>query len=299
MVGVAHQAGALPIDARSIEEAIRQTGISVEMSVLAFRWGRMAVINPAFVRAEVSRLAGASAPAISPLSEEARQIVESIGASGELHRLVTIRVAELIAYQDAAYARRYAETVRHTVLTEQRKVPGKTEYSQAVARFLFKLMAYKDEFEVARLHSDPEFLRQLSLRFGPHYKVHYHLSPPTLSSKDRKTSAPRKRKFGRWIRYLFTVLASFRSLRGGLLDPFARTEERRRERALIEKYLVTIDQVSSAMSFANYAVAVQIAAIPDDIRGYGHVKMQSLRLAQEKESKLLQEYFSRSERSAA
>ncbi len=161
-------------------------------------------------------------------------------------------------------------------------------------------MAYKDEFEVARLHSDPEFLRQLSLRFGPHYKVHYHLSPPSLLLKDRKTGEPRKRKVGRWIRLLFSALAALRSLRGGLLDPFARTKERRLERALIERYLATIDKVLSAMSFANYAAAVQIAKIPDDIRGYGHVKMKSLQLAEQKESKLLEEYFSRvSERSAA
>lgn len=161
-------------------------------------------------------------------------------------------------------------------------------------------MAYKDEFEVARLHSDPEFLRQLSLRFRPHYKVQYHLSPPSLALRDRRTGEPRKRRFGRRIQYPFRALAAFRSLRGGFLDPFARTEERRRERALIERYLVTIDNVSAAMNLANYAIAVQIATIPDDIRGYGHVKRQSLQLAEEKEGKLLQEYFSGSgERSTA
>ena len=163
MVGVAFQAGTIPLQAESIEEAIRQSGVAVDMSLAAFRWGRMAVVDRAVVEGEVLRQKSAGnvitlhrAP---QLTAAARAIVDSIGADGEVRRLVEIRVPELIAFQDEAYARRYAEVIKRVFAAEQRVLPG-SALSEAAARYLYKLMAYKDEYEVARLHTDPAFLAQ-------------------------------------------------------------------------------------------------------------------------------------------
>jgi len=164
MVGVAYQAGTIPLKAESIEQAIKNSGVAVEMSLAAFRWGRMAVVDRAFVEAEVAKYKAAGsvvslkqAPQLTPA---ARAIVDSVGAQGEVKRLVEIRVPELIAFQDEAYAQRYADVIKRVVATEHRVLPG-SQLSEAAARYLYKLMAYKDEYEVARLHTDPAFLAEL------------------------------------------------------------------------------------------------------------------------------------------
>src|SRR5262249_7252631 len=157
MVGVAFQAGTIPLKAESIETAIKQSGVAVEMSLAAFRWGRMAVVDRAYVEAEAEKGQGVVGE-LKPLSGEARAIVDGVGAQGETKRLLEVRVPDLIDYQNEAYAKRYADVVKRVVAAEQRAVPGKSAFAEAVARYLYKLMAYKDEYEVARLHSDPEFL---------------------------------------------------------------------------------------------------------------------------------------------
>lgn len=284
MVGVAFQAGTIPLKAESIEEAIRLSGVAVDMSLAAFRWGRMAVVDRAFVEAEVARQKTGGqvvvlnkAPQLSPA---ARAIVDSIGASGEVKRLVEIRVPELIAFQDEAYAKRYAEVVKRVVAGEQ-KAASSSRLAEAAARYLYKLMAYKDEFEVARLHTDPAFLAELDAQFPNGYSVKYNLAPPLLSKPDPVTGHPQKKQFGEWMFKAFKRLAGLKRFRGSSLDVFGKTEERQTERRLIEEYIQLLDQILARLSPVNHAAAVALASVPDEIRGFGHVKEKNLAAARE------------------
>lgn len=274
MVGVAFQAGTIPLKAESIENAIRNSGVGVEQSLAAFQWGRMAVVDRAYVEAEIAKYV----PKLMPveLSVSARAIVESVGAQGETRRLLEVRVPELIAYQDEAYAKRYAEIVKRVAAAEARAVPGKTSLAEAAARYLYKLMAYKDEYEVARLHTDPAFLAQLDAMFPNGYSVKYNLAPPAISKKDPVTGHLIKRQFGPWMRTAFGWMKRFKGLRGGPLDFFGKTEERRQERQLIEDYILQLDKLIATLDPTNHAAAVALASVPDEIRGYGHVKLRSI-----------------------
>ena len=284
MVGVAFQAGTIPLQAESIEDAIRQSGVAVDMSLAAFRWGRMAVVDRAFVEAEVARQKTGGqvvvlnkAPQLSPA---ARAIVDSIGASGEVKRLVEIRVPELIAFQDEAYAKRYAEVVKRVVAGEQKAVSS-SRLAEAAARYLYKLMAYKDEFEVARLHTDPAFLAELDAQFPNGYSVKYNLAPPLLSNTDPVTGHPQKKQYGEWMFKAFKRLSGLKRFRGSALDVFGKTEERQTERKLIEEYVQLLDQILARLNPVNHAAAVALASVPDEIRGFGHVKEKNLVAARE------------------
>ncbi len=284
MVGVAFQAGTIPLQAESIEDAIRQSGVAVDMSLAAFRWGRMAVVDRAFVEAEVARQKTGGqvvvlnkAPQLSPA---ARAIVDSIGASGEVKRLVEIRVPELIAFQDEAYARRYAEVIKRVVAGEQKAVSS-SALAEAAARYLYKLMAYKDEFEVARLHTDPAFLAELDAQFPHGYSVKYNLAPPLLSKTDPVTGHPQKKQYGEWMFKAFKRLSGLKRFRGSALDVFGKTEERQTERKLIEEYIQLLDQILARLNPVNHAAAVALASVPDEIRGFGHVKEKNLAAARE------------------
>ncbi len=286
MVGVAYQAGALPISAASIEAAIKQAGVGVEMSLLALKWGRMAVVDLDFVKAEIHKYE-AHAPKLPELTPEARQIVDTVGASGEVRRLLEIRVADLIEYQDADYARRYAAKIKGVLEAEKRVAPESTALTEAAARYFYKLMAYKDEYEVARLHSDPAFLAELDAQFPNGYTVEYNLAPPLFSKRDPETGELIKQKYGPWVLKAFRHLAKFKNLRGGKWDIFGKTEERRQERQAIEDYSKLLDEIAGKLNRDNLATAVQLASVPDDVRGYGHVKEKHVHLAKEKEAKLL------------
>jgi len=274
MVGVAFQAGTIPLQAESIEAAIKASGVGVEQSLAAFRWGRMAVVDRAFVLAEIARYA----PKVDKpqLSAAARAIVDAVGAQGETRRLLEVRVPELIAYQDEAYARRYADVIKRVRAAEGRAVPGHSGLTEAAARYLYKLMAYKDEYEVARLHADPAFKAQLEAMFPHGYAVKYNLAPPTISKRDPVTGHLIKRQFGPWMGSAFAWLKKFKGLRGGALDFFGKTEERRHERRMIEDYVKELDDICAKLNPANHAAAVALASVPDEIRGYGHVKDKSV-----------------------
>jgi indolepyruvate ferredoxin oxidoreductase len=274
MVGVAFQAGTIPLKAESIEAAIKNSGVGVETSLAAFKWGRMAVVDRAYVLAEIAKYAP---KVVKPeLSATARAIVETVGARGEVQRLLEVRVPELIAYQDEAYARRYADVVKRVVAAEAKAVQGQTGLAEAAARYLYKLMAYKDEYEVARLHTDPAFLAQLDAQFKHGYTVKYNLAPPTISKKDPVTGHLIKQQFGPWMRSAFGWLTKFKGLRGGSLDVFGKTEERRHERQMIEDYVKELDAICAHLDRANHGAAVALASVPDEIRGYGHVKEASV-----------------------
>ncbi len=296
MVGVAYQAGALPIPAAAIESAIGQAGVGAEMGLLAFRWGRMAVVDRRFVLDRIALFDAPAVPAVAAVaaaaapSAQARRIVDSVGANGEVLRLLEVRVPDLIAYQDAGYAVRYAEVVRRVLQAERRAIGGSSAMAEGVARHLYKLMAYKDEYEVARLQTDPVFLAQLRSRFEPGFRLRYHLAPPLLARRDPVTGQLQKRSYGPWMLQAFRLLARLKGLRGGAFDIFGRTAERRHERRMIDDYIGVVDAVAAALEPANHAIAVQIANLPDQIRGYGHVKAAGILRASEAQARLLAEF---------
>jgi indolepyruvate ferredoxin oxidoreductase len=282
MMGAAYQAGALPISSASIERAIRLNGVAVEMNLLAFRWGRMAVVDAKFVEAAVKR-ATTRVTDTPVLSAEARRLVDAAGATDEVRRLLEIRVPDLIEYQNADYARRYVELVTRVVQEEQRKAPGRHALGEAVARHLYKVMAYKDEYEVARLHLSAALEAETRLKFGPHAKLYWHLHPPLL----RALGLQRKIKLGRWFAPAFKALRAMKGLRGTALDPFGYAEVRRVERELIADYRAMIETVLSRLTLDNHDTAVAIAALPDEIRGYEHIKLDNVKRFRDKAAQLI------------
>jgi len=289
MVGVAYQAGTLPLKAESIETAIKHAGVGVEQGVAAFRWGRMSVVDLAFVQVEIVKYAPAAQ--VAQLTPAARALVDAIGAQGELKRLLEVRVPELIAYQNEAYARSYADSIKCVVTAEKAATPGFTSLSEAAARNLYKLMAYKDEYEVARLHTDPAFLAQLDAQFRYGYKASYNLAPPILAKRDPRTGQLQKQVYDPWMFHAFKILSKLKGFRGGPLDMFGKTDERRQERQAIKDYLKLLDEVIAGLKPANHAAAVALANTPDEIRGYGHVKEKSVAAAKAAQGTLLQEFY--------
>ncbi|MFB7471299.1 indolepyruvate ferredoxin oxidoreductase family protein [Kitasatospora sp. NPDC056184] len=273
LTGAAYQTGALPIPAHAIEEAITLNGIKVEANLKAFRLGRQAVADP---EAFAALLHGSSAPARpgGRLAATARGVLGSAGAApgSELARLLEVRVPELIAYQNVAYATRYLRFVERVRRAEGERVPGSTALAEAVATYLYKLMAYKDEYEVARLSLDPEVEREVRARFGDGARISYRLHPPVL----RALGMTRKIELGPWFKPAFRALAAMRGLRGTRLDPFGAARVRRTERALVAEYEATMTEVCRVLDEDVHALALEIAALPEMVRGYEEIKMASV-----------------------
>ena len=206
------------------------------------------------------------------LSAEAAALVEVAGAQGELRRLLEVRVPELIAYQDAAYAKRYADVVARVAAEEARKTPGRSGLSEAVARNLFKLMAYKDEYEVARLHLSASLEAELSARFGQEIRYYWHLHPPFF----RALGLTRKIRLGSWFRPVFGTLRALRGLRGTALDPFGYARVRREERALVDEYRALVERALEKLGPDSHDAAVALADLPDMIRGYEEIKLGNI-----------------------
>ena len=196
-----------------------------------------------------------------------------------LDELVERRFHDLAAYQDETYAQRYRSLVREAANAE-RQASGGTAFASAVARNAYKLMAYKDEYEVARLFADSGFKQKLEDQFEGDYKLEFNLAPPIIAPKDKQTGHMRKMQFGAWMFPAFKLLARLKFLRGTAFDPFGRTEERRKERALVKEYERTIREILDDLTVHNIELATQIATIPDAIRGYGHVKERNMETAE-------------------
>jgi indolepyruvate ferredoxin oxidoreductase len=203
--------------------------------------------------------------------------------------VISRRVAFLTDYQNAAYAKRYSDFVARVREAEHAKAPGSTDLTEAVARYAFKLMAYKDEYEVARLYTSGDFQRKLEQQFDGDYKLKFHLAPPLLAKKDAQGRLI-KQEFGPWVFTAFKWLAKLRFLRGGTFDIFGKTEERRMERQLIEDYFKTVDGLLGTLDRSNVDLAAEIAGIPEHIRGYGHVKESHLHQAKARETELLAQW---------
>jgi indolepyruvate ferredoxin oxidoreductase len=284
VLGFAYQRGLVPLSAEAIERAISLNGVAVDFNLDAFRWGRRAAVDPALVRAR------AIPPAAVPLSHR---------LSDALDQVISRRVSFLTDYQDAAYAARYNDKVRRVGEAEAVCLPGETGLTQSVARSLFKLMAYKDEYEVARLYANTDFLRQIADRFEGPYKLNFHLAPPLLGERDPETGHLRKRSFGPWMLPVFRVLARLRGLRGTPFDIFGRSEERRLERRLIGEYEGLIDEILARLSPANHEIAVELASLPAEIRGFGHVKLANLAHVKARQETLLARFRSEQLHAAA
>jgi indolepyruvate ferredoxin oxidoreductase len=277
MVGYAYQTGALPLSADAIEKAIELNGESVPENIAAFRWGRRAAANPAAVQAL--------------LQPKEKIENDSLKLSQSFAETVDRRVAFLTAYQSARYARRYLDWVEKIKTAEANKASGQCALSETVARYLFKLMAYKDEYEVARLYTDTAFVERVKSTFdGDNLRLEFHLAPPLLARRDKVTGEPKKMSFGPWLLGAFRVLAKFKVLRGTPLDPFGYTVERRTERRLISEYCDLLREFCERLTPDNHHLAVALAALPEKIRGFGHIKQRHIAAAQAEEAALREQF---------
>ncbi|MFT4248505.1 MAG: indolepyruvate ferredoxin oxidoreductase family protein, partial [Pseudomonas sp.] len=215
--------------------------------------------------------------------------LDELRLSRSLEERIERRVAFLTDYQDAAYAARYRALVERVRAVEAQRAPGSTALTEAVARYYFKLLAYKDEYEVARLYTSGEFQQQLQQQFEGDYQVRFHLAPPLLARRDAHGQLV-KREYGPWMFSAFKWLARLRKLRGTWLDVFGYTAERRTERQLIADYAATVVALLETLDADNVGLAAQIAGIPEHIRGYGHVKQAHLQEAKAHEAALLAQW---------
>jgi indolepyruvate ferredoxin oxidoreductase len=264
MLGYAFQLGFIPLSSAAIEKAIELNGVSVALNQQAFLWGRRAAHDLTAVQA------------IAHPQEQAIEEPQPV----DLGQRIKANVAALTAYQNAAYAERYMRLVENVRQTEARLFPGQLPaLTEAVAFSLFKVLAYKDEYEVARLYSDGDFTRQLQAQFEGDYRLEFHLAPSWLAKRDKQTGEPRKRSFGPWMLKAFGGLAKFKFLRGTAFDPFGHSLERRQERELIESYVRDIELILLNLNALNRHTALELARLPEKIRGYGHIKERAMKAA--------------------
>ncbi len=285
LVGAGYQLGALPLPAHAIEEAIRVNGVAVDVNIQAFRRGRQLVCDPAGIERVRAPKASVTPSVASSVARDLTRVVASPPGS-ELERLVAVRSQELVAYQDRAYARRFVDVVEQVRGLEAERVPGSTLLAEAVARHLFKLMAYKDEYEVARLSLGDDLTHALEEQFGAGIRASWKLHPPVL----RALGMHRKVTLGPWFRPAFKGLYAARHLRGTRVDPFGRTDVRRTERQLVDEYTSVVAHLARNVQHANLALAAEIANLPDIVRGYEDVKMRNVATYREK-LKLLRDRF--------
>jgi indolepyruvate ferredoxin oxidoreductase len=268
MLGYAFQRGLVPLSLAAIERAIELNGVAVAANKRALALGRLATHDCG----SIGRMVGAPpAPAT---------------AEPHLDELVERRARDLVAYQDEAYAARYRRLIAAVAAAELTQLKGREDLAKAAASSLFKLMAYKDEYEVARLFTDGDFLAKLRQQFEGKLRLGFHLAPPLSAQRDPATGELKKREFGPWVFSLFKLLARMKRLRGTAFDVFGYTAERRVERRLVEEYEATLRRLIDRLSPANHAVAVEIARLPLKIRGYGHVKERNLVSVRAEEARL-------------
>jgi len=270
LLGYAWQKGRVPLSHAALMRAIELNGVQVESNKAAFEWGRQCAHDMGKV----------------PLRVPDAQVIQ-FARKTSVADLSTKHVEFLTAYQNAAYASQYERFVTQVQAAESRF--GGNRLGEAVARSLFKLMAYKDEYEVARLHTDKSFTKQIEDMFEGNVRLVHHLAPP-LFAKKNADGVPAKAEYGPWMRSAFQVLAKFKGLRGTMLDPFGRTEERRAERAVIGEYRQAIETILRSVDKQNLDLALEIAKLPMEIRGYGHVKARNLAAVRGKWMRLMEQW---------
>jgi indolepyruvate ferredoxin oxidoreductase len=272
MVGYAYQLGLIPLLANSIERAIELNGVAIEFNKKAFNLGRWAAHDFDIVKAQ----------AATPKAADS--------FPQTLDEVIVHRMDLLTKYQDPAYAKRYQTTLEQ-VRTNIAKAGIEDErLALSIASNLAKLMAYKDEYEVARLYSDGKFERKLHAQFEGDFKVTYHMAPPFLAKRDPATGHLKKRAYGAGMKRAFQWLAKLKGLRGTPFDLFGRTDERRMEVRLIADYQRVVAELLQGLRAGNYDIAVLIADLPGQIRGFGHVKKKAIEDAKAKEAELLKQF---------
>ncbi|MDE3010137.1 MAG: indolepyruvate ferredoxin oxidoreductase family protein [Pseudomonadota bacterium] len=287
MLGYAWQRGWLPLSRAALLRAIELNDVDVERNQLAFQWGRLAAGDPAAIRAALGD-AAADKATLAPAAAAPED------PAALLARRLDVQQQRLAAWQDVAYAQRYRQVITRLCKAE-RGVAGSSalRLSLAAVEGLASLMAYKDEYEVARLHTDPAFLAQLRAQFegepGRDYQLNWYLAPPWGRRRD-KHGHPLKQRYGPWMGLALRVLRHLRWLRGSWLDPFGHSAERRAERRLIADYLALVDEIVATLDAGRLAVAQQLLALPLEIRGFGHIKMAAIASADRRRAELLQRY---------
>lgn len=280
LLGFSWQKGWIPLSHESLTQALRLNAVQVERNLLAFEWGRAAALDEGLLR--------------TPTKEQAVHFKPR----PSLEEVINRREEFLTQYQNPSYAKKYRSFVDRIFEAEQRIInvsaeppskPSRYRLTEAVARYFFKLMAYKDEYEVARLHTDRSFVEKINHQFEPGYEIAHYLAPPLLTQAG-PNGVPLKRRFGSWIRPVFSGLKHLKILRGTVFDPFGYSHERRTERALISEYQFCIEALLPKLNQHNLDLAVQIASIPEHIRGYGHVKARHLDEAKKKTIALLEKW---------
>jgi indolepyruvate ferredoxin oxidoreductase len=271
LLGYSYQKGFVPVGSAAIEQAIELNGAAVEMNRRAFRFGRLAAHDAAALD-RIAKPAAKAAPKPKTLAD-----------------VVAFRVDHLTKYQDAALAARYQAQVKRIEDLEAVKTPGKFGLAEAVARSYHKLLAIKDEYEVARLYTDPSFKAALDAQFEGVGKLEFHVAPPFLAPfhKDKVTGHPRKIKVGAWMLPVFRLMAKAKGLRGTKLDVFGMTAERKLERQMVAAYEALLAEVAETLTAGNHATAVALASLPEDVKGFGHVKLGNYEVAKKREADLL------------
>ncbi|MBS0242510.1 MAG: indolepyruvate ferredoxin oxidoreductase family protein [Proteobacteria bacterium] len=269
MLGYAYQLGAVPVSAASIEKAIDLNGAAIEMNRNAFRFGRLAAHD----RAALDRLV----------------VPKEVKAPATLDEMVALRSKHLSGYQDETLAKHFRDRVQRFVALEKDKTPGRSGLAEAVARGYFKLLSYKDEYEVARLYTDGRFEAAVKENFDGQHRLQFHLAPPLMAwlNRDKVTGEPRKITLGPWMLPVFRFLAKGKSLRGTALDIFGYTAERRLERRMIADYEETLDEIERRLSPETFRTSVALAQLPEEIKGFGHVKHKAYEAAMKKRDTLL------------
>jgi len=271
MTGFAAQLGLLPVSVQAIEKAIELNGVAVALNRRAFHLGRLWAVNPAALQ----RLRPMPPPAANAALESLDQVMAS-------------RTALLTAYQNKRYADRYRALVKKVADTET--TLGRQGLALAVARNFAKLMAYKDEYEVARLFTEGDFYQKLQAQFEGDFTIKFNLAPPLLAGKATDTGRPRKREFGAWVLPVFKLLAKLKGLRGSRLDIFGYTQERQMERRLIDEYSQLLHQLLAELTLENHASAVALAQLPEKIRGFGVVKARQVAEVEREKRRLLDQF---------
>ena len=283
MLGYAWQKGRVPLSLDALMRAIELNGVAIDDNQAAFLWGRRAAHDPA---------------AVERLVAEAEPVLPTHELSKSLDETVARRRAALTDFQDAAYAQRYAALLERVRAAEKTVQPGGEALAEAVARNYFKLLAYKDEYEVARLYCDPEFERTLASTFEGDYRLRFHLAIPLFSRTDPNTGLPKKFAYGGWMRTAMKTLAKLKFLRGSAFDVFGRSEERRLERELIGEYEQTVETLLAGLRADNLATAAEIARLPETIRGFGPIKQRNVATARARQAELMQRYSQSPQRAA-
>ncbi len=268
MLGFAWQQGLLPVSEAALKRAIELNGVAIEKNLRAFAWGRLAAVEPDYLQRRLD-----DAP---------------LAADASLDAVIARNVRLLERYQNSAYAERYVQRVARVREAEARLGAGEA-LTQAVATQLYRLMAYKDEYEVARLYTESDFLEELDATFGGDYRLTFHLAPPLLGGRKDARGRPVKRRFGPWMLKAMKGLARLRGLRNGPLDPFRFSVDRRLDRRLLAEYEALLDELVTRLSDGTHATALALAKLPEEIRGYGPVREQAAEQARSRQAKLLEE----------